>query len=65
MLKAEIQIPSTVSSCMPVAMRTDYLERLGALDGIAPASLQDRIDRLDRAGLLDALSRITVALGAK
>ena len=65
MLKAEIGIPVTVSSCMPSDMRADYIERLGALDGGSPPTLQDRINRLDKAGLLDALSRITVALGSK
>lgn len=65
MLKAEISIPSQVSSCMPVEMRVDYLERLAVLDGAMRPSLQDRISRLDKAGLLDALARITVALGAK
>lgn len=61
MLKGEIGIPVTVMSCMPPDMRADYLERLGD----ARPSLQDRIDRLDKAGLLDALSRITTALGAR
>lgn len=65
MLKGEVGIPVTISSCMPHEMRADYIERLGAIDGINKPSLQDRIDRLDKAGLLDALARITVALGAK
>ena len=65
MLKGEVSIPVTISSCMPNEMRADYIERLGAIDGINKPSLQDRIDRLDKSGLLDALTRITAALGAK
>lgn len=65
MLKAEIPIPSTISSCMPVEMRADYIERLGELDGGSVSSLNDRIAKLDKAGLLDALTRITAALGSK
>lgn len=70
MLKAEISIPSQVSSCMPLEMRTDYLERLAVIDGASRPTLQDRIDSLDLAGAIDAQRRITdriskLAQGAK
>jgi hypothetical protein len=65
MLRAEIPIPTTVAACMPTSMRTDYLERLASLDGTARPSLQDRIDRLDRDGLVAALGLITSALGKR
>ena len=65
MLKGEVPIPAAIASCMPTDMRIDYLERLIELDGGTRPTLQDRIARLDKAGLLDALALITVALGSK
>jgi len=65
MLKGEATIPGEVSSCIPKSLRADYLARLAELDGGTPATLQQQIDRLDAAGLLDALTRITAAMGAR
>jgi hypothetical protein len=65
MLKQESGIPSELSSCVPKSLRQDYLDRLAEIDGGIAPGISARIAKLDKAGLLDALQRITVALGAK
>jgi hypothetical protein len=57
MLKGETTIPSQVSSCIPCALRQDYLDRLAELDGGAPTGLQARIDRLSMDEAADVAVR--------
>ncbi len=65
MLKGEVTIPGEVSSCIPKSLRQDYLDRLAEIDGGCAPGIDSAISRLDKAGLLDALTRITAALGKR
>lgn len=65
MLKGEVTIPGEVSSCIPESLRQDYLDRLAEAGGGSVPGMKRTISRLDKAGLLDALALITVALGSK